>query len=120
MTQKVLIVDDSKLARMAIVKVLSSLHPDWSSVETGNPDEALALIKQASPDIALLDFNMPGKDGLALATEIRQLNPNISVALISANHQVEVVKRAQAVGATFLPKPLTAKALGDFLSAAAS
>jgi FixJ family two-component response regulator len=55
---------------------------------------------------------------LALAEEFRNLNPAVSVAVISANHQVEVINRAQAAGAAFLPKPLTQKMLGDFLNAA--
>jgi CheY-like chemotaxis protein len=119
MTQKILIVDDSKLARMAVNKALNSLRPDWTRIEASNSDEALALIRQAPPDIALIDFNMPGKDGLVLAAEIRQLAPQISLAVISANHQVEVIERARATGATFLPKPLTEKSLGDFLNSAA-
>jgi CheY-like chemotaxis protein len=67
MTYSVLIVDDSKLARMAVAKALSTLHPDWARVEATNAEEALVLARQSPPDIALLDFNMPGRDGLALA-----------------------------------------------------
>ena len=119
MTHKVLIVDDSKLARMAVVKALNALHPDWMRAEASNAAEALEHISQSAVNIILLDFNMPGKDGLVLAAELRQTHPDISVAVISANHQVEVVRRAQAAGATFLPKPLTVKALGDFLDIAA-
>jgi CheY-like chemotaxis protein len=115
---KVLIVDDSKLARMAVTKALSSLRPDWQRVEASNAVEALEHIKDGSVDIALLDFNMPGQDGLALAAELRDGHPQVSVAVISANHQVEVVNRAQAAGAVFLAKPITAKALGDFLAIA--
>lgn len=118
MTLKVLIVDDSKLARMAVIKALNALHPDWARLEAGNAEDALSLIEKTSPEIALLDYNMPGKDGLALAAEVRELHPEISVAIISANHQVEVVNRARAVNATFLPKPLTEKALSAFLDAA--
>jgi CheY-like chemotaxis protein len=114
-TRKVLIVDDSKLARMAVIKALDSLHPDWTRFEAGDAATALALVQRESPDIALLDFNMPGMDGLALAAEVRELNPEILVAVISANHQVEVVDRARAAGARFLPKPLTAEALRHFL-----
>jgi len=116
MTQKILIVDDSKLARMAVIKALNSLRPDWTRLEASNADEALALIRNAAPDIALMDFNMPGKDGLTLAVEIKQLAPQISLAVISANHQLEVIERTRAAGAYFLPKPLTEKSLGDFLT----
>ena len=115
---KVLIVDDSKLARMAVAKTLSALHPEWPRVEAANADEALARIKEDAPDFVLLDFNMPGKNGLDFAVELRQLSPSISVAVISANHQLEVIKRTHEAGATFLAKPLTEKALNDYLSEA--
>jgi CheY-like chemotaxis protein len=115
MTYSLLIVDDSKLARMAVAKALSALHPDWSRVEATNADEALALAKQGLPDIALLDFNMPGRDGLALAADLRALNPDMPVAVISANLQQEIITQAGQVGATFLPKPLTQDSLEAFL-----
>jgi CheY-like chemotaxis protein len=111
----VLIVDDSKLARMAVAKLLRTLHPDWTQVEAANAAEALEHVKQLSPEVVLLDFNMPGKDGLTFASELREIDPRMSVAVISANRQVEVIERAQAAGAGFLAKPLTDKALRDFL-----
>jgi CheY-like chemotaxis protein len=110
-----LIVDDSKLARMAVARVLQGLHPDWKSIEAANSEQALVCVQQESPDFVLLDFNMPGKDGLALAEELRTLMPQLRVAVVSANHQVEVIERAHAAGATFLRKPLTEQALADFL-----
>jgi CheY-like chemotaxis protein len=115
MAYKVLIVDDSKLARMSVAKVLSTLRPDWERTEATNADEALALVRQQPIDIALLDFNMPGRDGLSLAAELLQSSPEMPVALISANVQTEIVKRAEEVGAQFLPKPLTQQALAAFL-----
>jgi CheY-like chemotaxis protein len=127
MGYRVLVVDDSKLARMAVAKALTAIHPDWTRVEAANADEALALAKSSSFDMAILDFNMPGRDGLQLAAEMLALKPGLPLAVISANHQVEVVTRAREVGATFLQKPLTEKALNEFaadavkrLSAAAS
>jgi CheY-like chemotaxis protein len=118
MNQKVLIVDDSKLARMAVIKALDSLRPGWTRLEAGDAAAALEIVRRDAPDVAVLDFNMPSKDGLTLAAEVRQLQPGIHLALISANHQLEVMQRARAAGATFLPKPLTTKALGDFLDGA--
>jgi DNA-binding NarL/FixJ family response regulator len=115
MTYNLMIVDDSKLARMSATKALKTLYPDWNRLEAADADEALALAKQAPIDIALLDFNMPGRDGLQLATELRAAYPSMQLALISANHQDEIIARATAVGAAFLPKPLTEQALGEFL-----
>lgn len=118
MSYKVLIVDDSKLARMSVTKLLRALQPDWSPIEAANAEEAVAALVGGRPDVVLVDFNMPGKDGLTLAAEIHATHPNVPVAVISANIQTEIVSRARAVGATFLSKPLTEQALGDFLSSA--
>jgi len=118
MSYKILIVDDSKLARMAVTRALDALYPDWPRLEAANADEALKALKQEAPDITLLDFNMPGRSGLDLAAELRESKPGMPVAVISANRQREVLNRAHAVGATFLPKPLTEEALGEFLKAA--
>ncbi len=118
MSYKILIVDDSKLARMAVGKVLNGLRPEWSRVEATNADEALALAQQSSFDIALLDFNMPGRDGLTLASELREMNPNMPVAVISANVQTEIIRRAEDVGATFLSKPLIEDAMRAFIEKA--
>ncbi len=117
MGYRVLIVDDSKLARMSVGKALDALHPDWVRVEAATAEDAAALLDEV--DLVLLDFNMPGKDGLEFAAELRGLHPDMPVAIISANHQVEIVNRAGAVGAAFLPKPLTAQALAGFLDDAA-
>jgi CheY-like chemotaxis protein len=118
-TSKVLIVDDSKLARMAVSKVLRALHPEWIGVEAANAEQAFEQVRQAPPDIVLLDYNMPGMDGLTLAEELRRLHPGLRIAIISANHQIEVVNRAESVGATFLRKPLTEQALKEFLATSA-
>ena len=100
---------------MAVAKALNAVHPEWTRLEAANADEAIALAKQGSIDIALVDFNMPGRDGLVLAAELRQMNPRMPVAVVSANHQDEVLRRAREVGASFLMKPLTQDALSRFL-----
>jgi len=119
MGYRVLVVDDSKLARMAVAKALTAIRPDWTRVEAANADEAMALAESDSFDMAIVDFNMPGRDGLQLATEMLALKPGVPLAVISANHQVEVVTRAREVGASFLQKPFTEKALGEFAADAA-
>ena len=118
MTYKLLIVDDSKLARMAAAKAMRALYPDWDRVEASNADEALALAKDRAFDVALVDFNMPGRDGLQLAADLKSYNPSMPLALVSANHQDEIVARAKAIGAAFLAKPLSEQSLNEFLQEA--
>src|SRR6185503_6978755 len=102
MPYRILVVDDSKLARMAVAKLLSGLRPDWTRAEAANAEEALAQARNSAIDLALLDFNMPERDGLHLAADLRAMTPELPLAVISANYQKEVVDRATAVGATFL------------------
>lgn len=116
MGQTVLIVDDSKLARMSVAKALGALRPDWARVEATNADEALAAVAGGGVDMVLLDFNMPGRDGLSIAAELREQHPEMPIAIISANTQTEILDRAKAAGAVFLPKPLSEPALGAFLA----
>ena len=119
MTPTVLIVDDSKLARIVAGKALAALQPGWERVEAGNADDALAIVKDKKVDMALLDFNMPGKDGLALAAEIRSFSSTMPIAIITANVQDEVISRARALNATFVGKPVTEESLRGFVSGAA-
>jgi len=118
MSYKVLVVDDSKLARMAVNKALSALYPDWTSLEAANSEEALRAMETSRPDIALLDFNMPGQNGLDLAAALLKSNPHMPVAVVSANRQQEILNRTTAIGAFFLSKPLTQHELADFLRSA--
>jgi CheY-like chemotaxis protein len=119
MTYKLLIVDDSKLARMAVVKALNSCYPDWQRVEAGSAADALRAMDGEVPHVALIDFNMPDRDGLNLAADLRKLNPTMPIGIISANNQQGVIDRTTALGATFLPKPLAEKTLREFLTKAA-
>jgi DNA-binding response OmpR family regulator len=100
---------------MSAAKALNALYPDWSRIEAANADEALSLTTQTSFDVALLDFNMPGRDGLELAAELLALHPSTPLAVVSANHQEEIVARARAIGAVFLTKPLNEQAFSAFL-----
>jgi CheY-like chemotaxis protein len=119
MVTTVLIVDDSKLARIVATRAIAAIQPDWEHLEASNADEAMTIMGQRQIDIALLDFNMPGKNGLELAAELRTTRPLMPIALITANLQDEVIASARAVNATFVSKPVTEDGLRGFLSGAA-
>ncbi len=119
MTITVLLVDDSKLARIVAGKAIAALQPDWQRVEANSAAEALAIVGERPIDVAVLDFNMPDKDGLELASELRALRPHMPIAVITANVQDEIVAGVRALNATFVAKPVTQESLGGFLSGAA-
>jgi len=116
MKATVLVVDDSKLARIVVAKAITALHPDWERVEAGNAEQAMELVAKRQVDLALLDYNMPGKNGLELAAELRALHPSMPIALITANVQDEIMAAARALNATFVSKPITEEGLRPFLS----
>jgi CheY-like chemotaxis protein len=80
--------------------------------------EALDVLSTHPIDMALVDFNMPGMDGLELVSRLRQTQPQMSVALVTANLQDEIIERARELGATLISKPITDEAVGAFLSGA--
>jgi CheY-like chemotaxis protein len=118
MSYTALVVDDSRLARMVMASAFRRLRPDWQLIEAKSADEALSVIANNTIHIALVDFNMPGTDGLELVAKIRQSHPKMPLAVVSANVQDEIVARARELKATFVTKPLTDEALGAFLSGA--
>ena len=113
---KVLVVDDSRLARMVTARLLANLRPTWLPVEAVDAEETLLKAATERFDVALLDFNMPGKNGLALAGELLALQPGLPIAIVSANVQDEIVEAANALGASFVAKPVTAAGLTPFIS----
>lgn len=116
MTKKILIVDDSKLARIVAGKAIASLQPDWERLEAGGADQALELLKSHQVDATVLDYNMAGKNGLELGQELRELYPTLPIAIITANVQDEIIDAARGMGAAFISKPVTPDGLKDFLA----
>ena len=116
----ILIVDDSKLARIVMGKAISALQPNWRKLEAGDADEALRTLESDDVDVVVLDFNMPGRNGLELAEQLRARFPAMPIALATANVQDEVVSRASSAGVTFVPKPITEDGLRGFLTQAAA
>ncbi|HEV2673789.1 MAG TPA: response regulator [Aliidongia sp.] len=114
-----MIVDDSRLARIVLSKAIATLQPEWTQVEAGSTDDALAIVDRQSVDVAVFDYNMPGRDGLSLAGELRERFPVMPLAIVTANVQDEVIAGARAVNATFVSKPINEETLRGFLSGAA-
>lgn len=114
---KILIVDDSRVARLALKRMVAGIMPDAVVIEAGCADDADALLAgEADPfDLALVDYNMPGRTGLEFILDLRPHYPHARIALVTANIQDALVERAEANNLVFIPKPCDTKTLKAFL-----
>jgi CheY-like chemotaxis protein len=118
MVVRVLVVDDSRLARIVLIRAIGALLLDSACVEAANAEAALAAIQHQTVDVAILDYNMPGKNGVDLADELRARFPHMPIAIATANIQDEIISRTRAAKAHFLPKPMTEEGLSKFFGEA--
>jgi len=94
----VLIVDDHPLFRRGIVEAIGDEPTIQVVGEAGNLKEALSLADEHSPKVVVTDVDMPGGDGLELATLLRELNPEIKVVILTMHREESVFNRAFDLG----------------------
>ncbi len=104
---KCLVVDDSRMSRMMLKKIIVGVHPDWEITEVVDGQQAVDIAKEKTFDIILLDFNMPVMDGGEAAAIIRPLFPDAKIAFLTANIQDSIKKLAVELKIDFIPKPIT-------------
>lgn len=100
----ILIADDAAFMRMRCGKLLT--EHGHEVVEAENGKEAVEKFQAHKPDCVLLDITMPEMDGLTALAQIRALDPNARVAMVTALGQQQVVMQALQAGAKdFVIKP---------------
>lgn len=96
---RVLLADDQALVRGALASMLR-LEADMEVVaEAGSGAEALEAAARTGPDVALLDVQMPGPDGLAVAAELRRVLPACRVVICTTFGRPGYLARAMSAGA---------------------
>jgi len=96
---RVLVVDDHRLFSQALGLLLRS-EPDiqvLGAVETG--EDALRFCRHTEVDVALVDIDLPGMDGVAVTTRLGEIRPDVRVVVITAFQHPDVVARAVRAGA---------------------
>ncbi|MEV4509591.1 response regulator transcription factor [Dactylosporangium sp. NPDC049525] len=111
---RLLIADDQALVRGALAALLD-LEPDLTVVaEVGRGDEVVAAAREHRPDVALLDVEMPGIDGIAAAAALRKAMPGCKVLMVTTFGRPGYLRRAMAAGASgFVVKDTPARQLAD-------
>lgn len=113
---KILIVDDSKVARMSVERLINGLNEGHVIIEGVDVPTGLEAIADGLPDVAFIDLNMPGPDGLHLVQALidRGMSPQ-HIAVLTANIQNAVRERVSGLGAHFIAKPLSSDTITAFL-----
>ena len=112
MTVRLLLADDQELVRSALCALLD-LEEDFEVVASvGRGDEVVDAVRSNRPDVALLDIEMPGLDGLAAAAVLTAQFPACRVVMLTTFGRAGYLRRAMEAGAVgFVVKDAPAEAL---------
>jgi two-component system nitrogen regulation response regulator NtrX len=104
--EEILVVDDEKNIRSSLEGILKDEGYRVRGAGTG--EELLKQVTQAVPDLVVLDVWLPGMDGLQALEELKRLQPELPVVMISGHSTVETAVKATKLGAyDFIEKPLS-------------
>jgi two-component system, NarL family, response regulator DesR len=111
---RLLLADDQALVRGAMAALLD-MEPDLQVVaEVGRGDEVVDAVRGNAVDVALLDVEMPGQDGVAAARELRAAVPGCRVLMVTTFGRAGYLRQAMAAGASgFVVKDTPARQLAD-------
>lgn len=114
MTIRLLIADDQGLVRGALAALLG-LESDIEVVaQVGRGDEVLGAVRESAPDVALLDIEMPGLDGISVAAQLRDAQAGCRVLIVTTFGRPGYLKRALQAGASgFVVKDTPSAQLAD-------
>ena len=117
---RVLIVDDNASMRILLSTLLADRgHSVVGALADGSG--VMEAIANLAPDMVCLDYQLPGRDGLALLHEINTARPEIDVLFMTASEEAEIEQKAADAGAAgFLRKPFGQKQVIDEVQAVAA
>jgi DNA-binding NarL/FixJ family response regulator len=98
MRTRFLIVDDSELVRRSLRTVLQA-NPEWEICgEAADGVSAVEMFKELRPNIVILDFQMPGINGIETARRMAEIAPAVPVVLFTQHASADLEKHAHEVG----------------------
>ncbi|MCP4293184.1 MAG: sigma-54-dependent Fis family transcriptional regulator [bacterium] len=110
MSARILIIDDERNIRRTFKMVLEAEGMSVEAAETG--EEGLQIVKTSAPDLVVLDVRLPGIDGIEVLQQLRSMDADLPVIMISGHGTISTAVEATRFGAfDFLEKPLSKERL---------
>lgn len=111
---RVLLADDQAMVRGALAALLNLERDIEVVAEVGRGDEVVPAAGRATPDVAVIDVEMPGVDGIAATRLLRAAMPTVRVLIVTTFGRPGFVRQAMAAGASgFVVKDTPARQLSD-------
>jgi len=105
--QSILLVDDDDTLRERLARALRERGYDVRTA--ANADEAMARVREDSPEMAVLDLKMPGRSGVDLLREMKAQDPSTEVLILTGYGSIATAVEATKLGAIgYVPKPVDA------------
>jgi DNA-binding NarL/FixJ family response regulator len=95
---RILVVDDSPLMRSCLRKMLEQQGSWQVCCEASNGREAIDKVQQTSPDLVILDFQMPEMNGLDAAKEITRRSPEVPILMVTLHMSSQLADQARRAG----------------------
>ena len=112
---KILLIDDDKWIRDSLSLFFEYEGCHFLALETA--EESIKALKMHDYDIIIVDYKLPGMDGLAFLKRIHESHPDAMKILITAYRSEELVSEAKRMGIQdFIEKPFTIKTIEESLS----
>jgi two-component system, NarL family, response regulator DesR len=97
---RILLVEDNEVYREALEFVFG-LNSDVEVVASvGDGSEAAPAVLEFDPDVVLMDYRLPGLDGVQATTAVREVAPNVAVVCLTASANPREIEALYAAGAT--------------------
>ena len=99
--KKVYVVDDSDFVRERLIEMLSELEEVEIVGETGDPREAVTVIRQMAPDAVILDIRLPGRSGVEVLRDLKKEEPSPVVIILTNYPYPQYQKECTEAGADY-------------------
>lgn len=111
---KIMIVDDEELARFVLKKTIMNVIPSAQILEASNGKQALEWIRQEDIDLAFLDIEMPGMDGITLSKRLKEIMPTLNIFFTTA-YSSYAAEAARTYFSGYFLKPVTCEMIKEGL-----